>query len=113
MSVKFDLNTLGKGFEAEWPVKVPVPQNGGAVQEQEFMAVFRTLTPEGQAEIDAIEDKAEKARAAVRKVFVGLAPSEGVILDDALFDQLWANDWTQMALLRAVSGFRTGIAAKN
>lgn len=113
MSVKFDLNTLGKGFSAEWPVTVSVPQNGGRVQEQEFMAVFRTLTPDAQAEIDAIEDRAEKAKAAVRAVFVGLAPSEGVTLTEAMFDQMWVNDWTQLALIGAVSKFRTGVAAKN
>ena len=34
MSLKFDFKTLEQPFEADWPVLVPVPQDGGGVQEQ-------------------------------------------------------------------------------
>ena len=35
MSVKFDFKTLKTGFEADWPVTVNVPQDGGTVEKQE------------------------------------------------------------------------------
>lgn len=115
MTVKFDFKTLETGFEADWPVTVPVPTDGGGSQEQTFMARFRTPTPGEQAEIDAAkgERSVDQFKVALKIGFVGLAKSEGQTLTDAMFDRMWAAPNVQLALIQAYANFRSGAPAKN
>lgn len=115
MANTFDFKTLDTGFEADWPVAVKAPIDGGAVEVQTFMARFRTPTPTEQAEIDAAgKDPAlDQFKIALKIGFVGLAKSEGETLTEAMFDKMWATSNVQLALIRAYSDFRSGSPAKN
>jgi len=110
MSTKFDFKTLGQPFEADWPVKVPVPQDGGTVQEQTFMARFVLLSGE---DIKKVMEVAEDDTAYIRRFFIGLAKSEGAELTDELLGQMLNTPFVRKAIFDAWQGFQRGIAAKN
>lgn len=126
MSAKFDFKSLDTGYEADWPVSVPVPIDGGTVEMRDFMARFRTLT---KAEIEALE-QAEKDRdadgegakalawletfkATIRLGFVGFGKGENETLTPELFDKLWGHPPTQGALIKAWRTFVQVSPAKN
>lgn len=109
MTVKFDFKTLETGFEADWPVTVNVPQDGGAIEKQEFLARFRTLTPE-----DA--DKAQQAsdpNTWPNAFLVSLAGTNAPELTDDLRKQLLGRSYVRQALITAYVQFSQGVAAKN
>lgn len=109
MSVKFNFNTLDKGFQCAWPVLVPVPQDGGKVETQEFTAIFRSLTPaEDEAAKNASTDETPWAWLDAR--FVGLVDAE---LTPELRDQLMRTPYVRNAIINALSNFNQGIPAKN
>lgn len=107
MTLKFDFKTLEQPFEADWPVKVAVPQDGGTVQEQVFEVRFRTLTPAELTEVDAAPDPAE---AKIRKALVDV---KGETFSPELVEQLIARAYIFVALLRAHTSFVLGQPAKN
>ena len=114
MSLKFDFNTLATGFEADWPVIVGVPVDGGKIEEREFMARFRTLTPEEQDQIEADEDMEGRLKASVQRGFVGLGAGETDKTPPAeLFEILWRHPPSRLGLIRAYGRFSTGSPAKN
>ncbi len=102
--LKFDLKTLERPFEANWPVKVQVPQDGGGVEEQEFTARFRTLTP---AERDVTAGRhLEQLKLALMQV-------EGDDVTADMFELLIGRGYVLTALLKARTGFEIGSPAKN
>lgn len=113
MSVKFDFKSLDTGFEADWPVTVGVQKDGGVIEEQTFMARFKTPSPAKQEELKAIEEPNPRLRAALKDGFVGFATSEGETLTDAMFDKMWGAQNVQLGLIRAFMAFQTGTPAKN
>lgn len=113
MTTKFDLRTLDQGYECDWPVLVKQPVDGGTVQEQEFMARFRTPTTAEQEELKGIADLNERLKRALQIGFVGLAKSEGEELTPETFEAMWRMQHVQMALIRSYTGFQTGSPAKN
>lgn len=110
MSTKFDFKTLGQPFEADWPVTVMEPQDGGTVVAKEFMARFRLL---GGDEIKQVMEVAEDDAAYIRKFFVGLAKSEGVELTEEVLELMLNRPFVRKALFEAWQKFQRGVAAKN
>lgn len=107
MTLKFDFKTLEQPFEADWPVTVQVPQDGGGTQDQTFDVRFRTLTTEEQAETDkAADPQAAKLRKAIVDV-------KGETFTPELVDQLLSRGWVLLGLLRAHTKFVLGQPAKN
>lgn len=109
MSVKFDFKTLETGFEADWPVTVNVPQDGGGIEKQEFLARFRTLTPEES-------DKAQQAadpNTWPNAFLVALVETGAPELTDELRKQLLGRSYVRQGLITAYVQFSQGVAAKN
>ncbi|MNU42678.1 hypothetical protein D3C71_314430 [compost metagenome] len=113
MTIKFDFKTLETGFEADWPVQVAVPVDGGKVEQREFMARFRTPTPAEIEAADKIEDQTDKLKLIVQTGFIGLGAGETDTLTPAMFEQMWTSSNVQLALIRAYGTFRTASPAKN
>lgn len=109
MTVKFDFSSLSKGFECTWPVRVPVPQDGGSIQEQEFTAVFRKLTKE-EDEAATEATNSDNPYAWLDARFVGL-------VDEPLTPELRAlmmrDPATRGAIITAYANFAQGVPAKN
>lgn len=107
MALKFDFKSLEHSFEADWPVSVQVPQDGGETQEQTFDVRFRTLTPAEQAETE----KAADPQGA--KLRLALVDVKGETFTPELVDQLLSRGWVLLGLLRAYTKFVLGQPAKN
>lgn len=113
MTIKFDFKTLETGFEADWPVQVGVPVDGGKIETREFMARFRTPKKAETEAAEKIEDQAEKLKFIVKTGFIGLGAGETDTLTPDMFEQMWASSNVQVALIRAFGTFRTASPAKN
>lgn len=107
MTLKFDFKTLEQPFEADWPVTVSVPQNGGGVQEQTFEVRFRTLTAEETADVDNSADPA------AAKLRLALVDVKDETFTPALVEQMLGRGYVQMGLLRAHAKFILGTPVKN
>lgn len=107
MTLKFDFKTLEQPFEADWPVAVSVPQDGGTVQEQTFDVRFRTLTAEETTNVDNSADPA------AAKLRLALVDVKDETFSPALVEKLLSVGFVQMALLRAHSKFILGSPVKN
>ncbi len=107
MTLKFDFKTLEQPFEADWPVTVTVPQDGGTVEEQTFDVRFRTLTPSEATNVDNSPDPA------AAKLRLALVDVKGETFSPALVEKLLGVGFVQMALLRAYSKFVLGASVKN
>lgn len=108
MTVKFDFKTLGQPFEADWPVTVQVPQDGGKVQEQTFEVRFRTLTKEEQEQLEA-----EGVDAPTEKLRLALVDVKGETFSPELVEQLLGTPYVFLGMLRAYTTFVLGQPAKN
>ena len=107
MSVKFNFKTLEQSFEADWPVTVQVPQDGGTVQAQTFDVRFRLLTK-------AEEETADKAKEPLEaRLRLALVDVKGETFSDALVDALLSKAYIAVGLIRAYGLFATGTPAKN
>lgn len=113
MSAKFNFKTLETGFEADWPVTVSVPLDGGKAEEQTFQARFRSLSAVEQAEIDAQPDATGRLRAGLEKAFVRFGAGESEALTPELFETMWRAPNVQIGLIRAYNAFILGSPAKN
>ncbi|MFN3582617.1 hypothetical protein [Phenylobacterium sp.] len=143
MAQKFNFKRLEEPFEADWPVKVNVPEDGGKTTVEEFMARFRIVRDaqppaiadpateltdaEQQAsaeptptEAAAILERAhrklrEKAVEQWRAWFVGFGkPTSGEEeLTDEVLWNLITTPYVRRAVLEAYEAFSLGIAAKN
>lgn len=121
MAVEFDFKGLEGAFEADWPVAVDVPQNGGTIEQQTFMARFR-LVPEDELEAlktkereDLGGDRKQAEHLYIRAFFVGFAAEQdlGDRSGDELMELLLGRRWVRLGLLRAYNAFQAGIAVKN
>lgn len=110
MAVKFDFASLDNPFEADWPVRVPVPMDDGKVEEQVFSARFRLLRgPEQEAAVKEDKDGNEL----LRRFFVGFGKTEARQLTPELFLQMVTTPYVRNALLGAWTKFCAGIPEKN
>ena len=108
--MKFNFSTVGQPFEADWPIKVQVPQDGGKVQEQTFHARFRMGSDEQLLKLGAtIQDTKD----VLREVFVGFGAGTEETFTTELREQLLATYWTRVALNNAYLRFAQGVAEKN
>jgi hypothetical protein len=106
MAVKFSFATLEQPFEADWPVKVQVPKDGGGFEEQTFLARFR---------LEPATDEAQTEPAAPGESFpflVALGKGEPELTPE-LRKQLAARLYVRMAIYRAWQEFQMGVVAKN
>ena len=109
MKAKFDFASLDQPFEADWPVTVNVPQDGGTVIEQTFMARFRLLD---QKALDAITADADKD-AFLAAFWIGFGPGEDTAFTPEIFSGCMQRQYVRAALVNAYYGFAAGAPAKN
>ena len=109
MSVKFDFSRLDKPFEAEWPVSIPIPQDGGKVAKEELTVRFRLLSKEEVEQVDSANDG---GRSLVRTAMVSLGKSEPALTPD-LLEQLLETSYVRLAITQAYFNFSAGVPAKN
>lgn len=107
---KFDFGSLDRPFEADWPVKVNVPQDGGTVAEETFTVRFRVLTDD---EMTAVEKHKEPSKELIRQAAIGFAQDAGAEFSPALLEQMLSRGFVRLALNRAYGEFAMGSAAKN
>lgn len=109
MTAKFDFGSLEQPFEANWPVRVPVPQDGGTVEVQEFIARFRLLTKEQEEAAKQSEDP----DAFFKAFWVGLGGEDKDEFTPALIDRMLSRVYVRRALMRTYIDFCAGEPAKN
>jgi hypothetical protein len=109
MSAKFDFGSLDAPFEADWPVTVNVPKDGGETEPQTFMARLRLLT---QEELDAAKES-EGTDGYIASFFVGFGQGETTSFSPELLAKMIRRPYVRVALMQAFRGFQLGIAAKN
>ncbi len=109
MTIKFDFGALEAPFEADWPVTVHVPQDGGEVQEQTFMARFRLLDT---GQLEALQ-KSETLDAFVNSYWLGFGKTEERELDDGLREKMLGRPYIRRGLIDAYRKFMTGVPGKN
>jgi hypothetical protein len=95
-----------------WPVKVQVPVEGGAFQEQSFRAYFRLIPPVRRAELDAMPDGADQLlREAVLQVLDVTDEAGAPLAHSAeLLDALIGIPWVRLGLLRSYMAAMMGEA---
>jgi hypothetical protein len=114
----FDFKTLGKPFEADWPVTISVAQDGGKAQEQTFQARFRLLPRLRLQEILAQPSPsdpnvpADQIGQFLTEATVSVGGLAGAENTTAIAEVLRWPHSTQ-ALHRAYNEFSLGVAAKN
>ena len=108
--MKFDFGSLEKDIEADWPVRVQVPQDDGKVLEQTLSLRFRL---HGDAELVSLGMGLEAVKAALRKCVVGFGRSEEQAFTPELFDQMMNRAYVRTAIVQAYGEFALGIPAKN
>jgi hypothetical protein len=108
---KFSFASLdGAKFEADWPVLVNVPQDGGGVDEQEFMARFRLLSED---ETKAIDSEKEPQKALLRAAVVGFGRGEEQAFSPELLEKMMGRPYVRAALAKAYVQFSLGVSPKN
>lgn len=110
MTAKFDFKTLGSPIEADWPVKISVPQDGGTVEIQELDVRFRLLTEE---QIKALDAKDNAIKNALREAIIGFGKSETTPFTPQLLEELLAAPYAVRGLNQGYGEFSIGIAVKN
>ncbi len=108
--MKFDFATLGTAIEADWPVKIPVPQDGGTVVVQDLTVRFR-MVPED--ELNLLGDGAAGNKASLRAVVIGFGKGVDEPFTAELFDQMLLKPYVRLALSNAYRDFCLGAPAKN
>lgn len=110
MGEKFNFKRLGEPFEADWPVVVSVPQDGGTTINEEFTARFR-LIPD--TEMPAIIAADKDGKEVYRRCWVGFGKETNQEFTPEIFDQVLSVAYTRDALMAAYRKFAGGIAVKN
>jgi hypothetical protein len=111
---KFDFASLERPFEADWPVTVQEPKDGGYTTPKELSVRFRTLTDVDKDAIAALKAAGgDGAREELRLAIVGFGKDETVEWSDDMFELLMGRSYVAMALFRAKAQFEMGSAVKN
>lgn len=108
--MKFEFATLDTVIEADWPVTVNVPGEGGKVVPQTFTVRFRMLD---DAEILQSAEQEVPAKDMLRKVVVGLGKDEETAFSPEFLERLISKTYIRNGLMAAFAEFNGGIAAKN
>ena len=108
--IKFDFGAMERRVEADWPVIVPVPQDGGKLQEQTLQVRFQLLDESEEKEIDAGEDA---GRERIRRAVLGFAGSEQAEFTPELLEAMLNRPYVRLALNKAYAEFSVGVAPKN
>jgi hypothetical protein len=108
--MKFDFGSLDSAFEADWPVTVQVPLDGGKSEEQTFQVRFRLVDDE---ELAQLGDGVEAQKKALRKVVVGFGKGEAETFSAETLEKMLARAYVRSGLNRAYGQFVLGIPAKN
>ncbi|MDZ4374764.1 MAG: hypothetical protein U1C74_25575 [Phenylobacterium sp.] len=106
----FKFATLDSAIEADWPVTINVPQDGGKVSAQKLMVRFRLVDEE---ELTKNGDGLEGSKATLRQVVVGFGKSVTEPWSAELFEKMLAQPYVRLGLNNAYRDFAVGIAAKN
>ncbi|MBA4792286.1 MAG: hypothetical protein H2041_01320 [Phenylobacterium sp.] len=113
MGAKFDFQALGQPLEADWPVLVRVPTDGGETVEQSFMARFKLLDEAETAALTAEAAEGSRPYAWIEGFWLGLAASEETTLTPELRAQMLGRPYVRAGLVGAYTRFAQGVAAKN
>ena len=108
--MKFDFGSLEREFEADWPVRVAVSQDGGKVAHHEFTVRFR-LIPE--QELIDFGEGLEQTRAGLDRVIVGFGKRETETWSPEMLDRMCERPAVRVALIKAYAEFVLGAPAKN
>jgi hypothetical protein len=113
MAVKFNFKGLDEPFEADWPVSVQVPQDGGSVEEQTFMARLRLLSEEDLDLVRRGGPDGNDPNAFTKAFWVGFGASEQEAFTPELRDLMLGRPYVRLALHQAYGAFSQGIVTKN
>lgn len=102
----FDFGALDKPFEADWPVTIQVPQEGGKLSPQKLMVRFK-FVPEAELTAEGVGFEAQMA--ALRKVVVGFGKGETEKFTPELLDKMMQRPYVRAALNIGYSEFVTGL----
>lgn len=109
--MKFDFAALDSAIEADWPVTVPVPQDGGTVINQTLTVRFKMVS---ETDLAAMGDGIEGSKASLRAVIIGFGKGEDTPFSPELLDKMLAQPYVRLALNNAYRDFALGqVAAKN
>lgn len=111
MTAQFDFSALTRPFEADWPVSVNVPQDGGEVKAVTFMARFRLIKDKELKAV--IEAEGFTLQDLPRAFFVGFGKGVTQEFSPELREEMIATPWVRLGLQDAYQKFSQGIAAKN
>lgn len=109
MSAKFNFGGLDKPFEADWPVSIPVPQDGGTVELQTIMARFRLLSP---AELEAVKETRDDD-AFLKAFWIGFGKGEDEPFTEGTVNKMLGFQFIRQAFLTAYFAFASGSPVKN
>ena len=109
--MKFEFAKLDAAIEADWPVKISVPQDGGGVEVQNLTVRFLMVD---EAELSKLGDGLEGSKASLRKVVVGFGRDETTPFTSELLDKMLTRPFVRLALNNAYRDFCLGqVAEKN
>lgn len=111
MDLEFDFDALDTQIEADWPVEVSVPKDGGKTEIQKLNVRYRLLS---DAELEAVNAPGkDSAREAMRLAIVGFGKDTKREFTPAALEKMLSKGYVRLALNRAYGGFSMGIPAKN
>jgi hypothetical protein len=108
--MKFDFATLESEIEADWPVEISVPTDGGGVSKQTLTVRFRMISDDA---LSALGDGLKGAKASLRRVIVGFGHDEPTPFSAELLEKMLDRAYVRQALTMGYGQFALGIEAKN
>jgi len=109
--MKFDFAALDAAIEADWPVTINVPQEGGEVQQQKLTVRFRMVD---EVEMQKLGDGLNGNKASLRACVIGFGKGEETPFSAELFDKMLTKPYVRLALSNAYREFCLGqVAEKN
>lgn len=106
----FDFGSMDQPFEADWPVDVSVPVEGGRVSKQRLTVRYR-LIPD--AELAELGDGLDGQKTALRRVVVGFSGRDAPAFSEQLLEAMLDRAYVRNALTLGYAQFATGSPAKN
>ncbi len=108
--MKFDFQTADRLVEADWPVVINVPLDGGKVERRTFTARFRLLRPD---DLDAVMADNKDGRGLERMYWIGFGKDEDMQLTPEVFKISLDLPYFRNGLQAAYQAFSGGIEVKN
>ena len=104
--MKFNFAALDAPIEADWPVTIKVPQDGGKTLEQYLTVRFRMGS---EVELAKLGDGVEGSIASIRAVVVGFGKNEETPFTPELLEKMLAAPYVRLGLLNGYREFALGL----